>query len=53
MSKLCIFVGMTVLGWAGWWLGARAGLIAGFLLSGVGSMLGVYLGWRFWRDYLG
>ena len=52
MSKLCIFVGMTVLGSAGWWLGEKAGFVASFLLSGVGSILGVYLGWRFWRDYL-
>lgn len=53
MSKLCIFVGMTVLGSVGWWLGAKIGIMTGFLLSGLGSMLGVYLGWRVWRDYLG
>ncbi|MEI7900555.1 MAG: hypothetical protein WCK89_09885 [bacterium] len=53
MNKLCIFIGMTVLGWAGWWLGAKIGFMTGFLLSGVGSLAGVYLGWRVWRDYLG
>jgi hypothetical protein len=43
---------MTVCGWAGWWLGANVGFMTGFLLSGVGSMAGVYLGWRVHRDYL-
>ncbi len=52
MRKICIFVGMTALGWVGWWLGAKVGFMTGFLLSGFGSMLGVYLGWRVWRDYL-
>jgi hypothetical protein len=52
MSKLCIFIGMTVLGWAGWWIGAKVGFITGFVLSGVGSIIGVYVGWRINRDYL-
>ena len=52
VSKFCIFVGMTVMGWIGWWLGEKAGFMTAFLLSGVGSMAGVYLGWRLCRDYL-
>ncbi len=52
MNKLCIFVGMTVLGWVGWWIGARIGFMPAFLLSGIGSILGVYVGWRINRDYL-
>jgi len=52
MSKLCIFIGMTVLGWLGWWLGAYFGFIAGFALSGIGSIAGIYAGWRIARDYL-
>jgi len=52
VRKICIFIGMTVGGWAGWWLGAKVGFMTGYLLSGVGSMAGVYLGWRFHRDYL-
>jgi len=52
MSRLCIFIGMTVLGWVGWWIGARFGFTAAFLMSGVGSMAGVYVGWRIHRDYL-
>ena len=51
MSKLCIFIGMTVAGWIGWWLGERFGMLTAFVLSGVGSMVGVYAGWRISRDY--
>jgi hypothetical protein len=43
---------MTVLGWVGWWLGAKIGLMAAFVLSGIGSLLGVYLGWRISNDLL-
>jgi len=53
VNKFCIFVGMTVFGWLGWWLGEQVGLMTALLLSGGGSLLGVYLGWRVWRDYLG
>ena len=52
MNKLCIFIGMTVFGSIGWWLGAKFGFLAGFLLSGVGSIVGVYVGWRIARDYM-
>ena len=51
MQKLFMFIGMTVLGWAGWWLGEKAGFMTAFLVSGLGSMVGIYLGWRIHRDY--
>ena len=51
MRKLCILVGMTVCSAAGWWLGAKIGFAYGYVLSGVGAMLGVYLGWRINRAY--
>jgi len=53
MRKLCIGVGIVVFSSLGWWLGDRWGVMAAFLLSSVGSWLGVYLGWRIHRDYLG
>jgi hypothetical protein len=53
MNKLCIFIGMTVCGWAGWWLDVRFGIMTGYVLSGIGSVLGVYIGWRINRDYMG
>ncbi|MFH1218960.1 MAG: hypothetical protein V1694_00700 [Candidatus Eisenbacteria bacterium] len=52
MKKLCIFLGMTVLGLVGWWIGSKSGFMLGFVLSVVGSAAGVYIGWRIYRDYL-
>ena len=52
MNKVFIFVGMTILGWVGWWIGNKIGFITGFALSCIGSMAGVYVGWRINRDYL-
>ena len=49
MVKLCIFAGTTVGGYLFWYLGEKAGFdfVGSFLLSGVGSVLGVYAGWKF------
>jgi hypothetical protein len=52
MGKLCIFVGMTVFGWIGWWIGARYGLTTGFVISTIGNIVGVYVGWRIYNEYL-
>ncbi len=52
MNKLCIFVCTTAFGWLGWWLGAKAGFMTGFVISSIGSLAGVYVGWRIHRDYL-
>jgi hypothetical protein len=48
MNKLCIFGGTTVLGYGFGFLGNAVGLdfFWSFVLSGVGSVLGVYLGWK-------
>ncbi|HEX5177208.1 MAG TPA: hypothetical protein VFV83_09280 [Chthoniobacteraceae bacterium] len=43
--KLLIFVGINVFGALGWWLGERYGLMTAFIASGIGSILGVYIGW--------
>lgn len=51
MNKLCIFVGMTVFSLIGWWLGEQVSFTMAFVLSSVGSLLGVYIGWRINRDY--
>lgn len=47
MFKLLIFVGMTVGGWAGWWLGEQVsdGLGLPLFLSGIGSLAGIVAGW--------
>ena len=51
MTKLCIFVGMTVGSYGFWALGDFVGFdfLGSFLLSGVGSILGVYAGWKLAR----
>jgi hypothetical protein len=51
MKKLLIFIGMTVGGWMGWWLGERFGIMTAFILSTLGSLGGVILGWRIGRSY--
>ena len=53
MTKLCIFAGTTVFSYAGWYLGELAGLgfFSCFLLSGVGSIAGVWVGWKIAQRY--
>ena len=48
MNRLCIFVGTAVGGYAGWFLGAGLGFefFGCFLLSGLGSVVGVWGGWK-------
>ena len=52
MNKLCILVGMAIFSWGGWWIGAKVGFVTAFYVSGFGSIVGVYVGWRINRDYL-
>ena len=53
MIKFCIFIGSTVVGWAGWWLGDQlGGMTPALILSSAGSIAGAYAGWRIARDYL-
>lgn len=51
MNKLCILVGTTVVGYAGWFLGEAVGLDFAwcFVLSGIGSIVGVWAGWKLAR----
>ncbi len=52
MKKAINFIGATVGGYAGWYLGARGGTMIGFLVSVVGSGLGLYLAIRWSADNL-
>jgi hypothetical protein len=49
MTKLCIFAGTTIGGYAFWYAGELLGLefVGCFMLSGVGSIVGVIAGWKF------
>lgn len=47
-----MIVCVTLLGWVGWWIGERVGLMTALLLSTIGGLAGVFLGYRVYRDYL-
>jgi hypothetical protein len=51
-AKVIGWLGATIGGYAGWYLGAPVGIMTAFMLSVVGSGAGFYLGRRFVRDYL-
>ena len=50
--KLCIFVGANVGGAVAWSVCERFGMMLAFLAGAVGSLLGVYAGWRLARHCL-
>jgi hypothetical protein len=50
--KFCIFVGVNVGGYVGWLLAENFGMLVAFIASGVGSVAGVYVGWRVARAVL-
>ena len=54
MNKLCIFIGTTIGGYLGWWLGVTLGwdFFTNFMLSGVGSLAGVYVSTKLARKFL-
>ncbi len=52
MKKLFMLICITFFSWIGWWLGSKIGLMTGYILSVIGGMLGVYIGWRIKRDYM-
>jgi hypothetical protein len=53
VNKLCIFAGTTVFGYAGWFLGELLNFefLGCFLISGVGSLVGVWAGWKIAQRY--
>jgi hypothetical protein len=50
--KVLIFVGVNVFGALGWWLGEQFGDGWAIILGGIGSILGVYVGWAAARRFL-
>lgn len=52
MAKLLKFLGMSAGGWIGWAIGAPFSFFAAFMLSGIGSGVGLYAGIRFSRYLL-
>ena len=53
VNRLCIFIGTMVGGYVGWYLGELGGLGFGgaFVVSGIGSIVGVYGGWKLARKF--
>ena len=47
MSKIFNLMGMTIGGWLGWWLGAFVSIFTAFIVSMVGTGLGLYAMRRF------
>lgn len=47
-----MFIGASIGGALGWWLGAFVGTMTAFFLSVVGTALGVYFARRWARPYL-
>jgi uncharacterized membrane protein YfcA len=46
VTKLCIFTCMTAAGYIAGYLVQSFGLMTEIIVSGIGSMVGVYLGWK-------
>ena len=44
MTRLCGFIGATVGSALGWWAGALVGTMTAFMLSTVGTGVGMYVG---------
>lgn len=51
LQKMLGFIGATAGGAIGWWAGEGAGLMTAFMLSMVGTGLGIYAGMRVARHY--
>jgi hypothetical protein len=46
MRKLLGMIGATVGGWVGWAIGAPVSMMTAFMLSMVGTGVGMYIGYR-------
>jgi uncharacterized membrane protein YeaQ/YmgE (transglycosylase-associated protein family) len=53
VNKLVGFIGATIGSYAGWALGARVSMMTAFMLSIVGTGLGIYVARRVVQDMLG
>jgi hypothetical protein len=51
MSKLLWFVGASVGGAIGWWLGAYVGTMTAYILSTIGTGIGIYWARRYVQEH--
>ena len=52
MNRIVILLAASVGGWIGWWLGEAGGIFVAFVLSMIGTGIGMYAGIRFVREYM-
>jgi hypothetical protein len=52
VTKVLAFMGATIGGSVGWWLGARAGIMTAFFLSVIGTAAGGYYARRWAVEHL-
>jgi putative Mn2+ efflux pump MntP len=52
MRKIVMIGSVTIISWLGWKLGEDIGLMTAYMLSFVGSLVGVVVGWWFNKNYL-
>lgn len=52
MKGIMNFVGMTIGGWLGWALGSQISIFSAFMVSVVGTGLGLYAAQRVNRHFL-
>jgi len=53
MRKISLLTSVTIFSWLGWILGQDIGMMTAYILSFVGSLVGVVAGVWFNRSYLG
>jgi hypothetical protein len=51
MNKFYSFLGATILGYVGWYIGAKVGMTTAFILSMVGTGVGIYYGRKIAQYY--
>lgn len=51
MKRLAAFLGMSIGGWIGWMIGALVSIFTAFILSVVGTGVGLYVAKRFASQY--
>ena len=52
MKKIILLTSITIFSWLGWAMGARFGLVSAYMLSFVGSLVGVYAGVKLNRNLM-
>ena len=50
--RFLMFVGLTVGGAIGWWIGSYGGIWVALVASTAGSFAGIYVVYRLTKDYL-